>query len=357
MKQILPLAFAVLLLLGAGCDSDSGPKGIPVNESTDLIYNVAADRNLQVLQNFTGPDWCTACQALEGTILSSPAFKAKMDGVIAINPILFPRLPELRAAISPEETKRRETLLQSYKIEGLPTVVVTDPAGLPYAMITGSRATPEEYIAELDAAFAVREKRDTFFAEAETKSGLERAQKLAKALEILPKPCRDKYETVITTIIELDPENTLGYKYMLGAAERFAEQMTEFQEFVKTFQGRLKPEELKEDIGRIETYLAREDLLPEIRQMLLRTKGDCYAFLKDYDMMFACYDEAIAAAPETRLGKKMATDTAQMKAMRAEYEAAKTKAASGVLKAVDAQAQSTIDKLKAAAEKKAEQAE
>lgn len=321
----------LLALAGAGfflLNTQQKVEKIRSTQTLEEALALAQEENLAVLMNFTGPDWCTACQFLEGKIFPAASFIEAMGDKIVLHNLLFPRDPILRAAVSEEEHKRRERILNSYKISGLPTVVVADEKGLPYAIIVGPRPTAEEYVAVLQDAFAVRQKRDAAFAEAATKTGFERATALAAALELLPKVCRDKYPEVIQEIVALDPENKLGYKMALASAEVTALQLEEFHAFAQTFRGRFKPEELKEDIGRIHTYLAREDLIPEVRQNLYRLEGDCYAFLRQLDAMVTSYQKAIDAAPETRVAKKLANDIKQLREnqekIRQEAERAKT---------------------------------
>jgi hypothetical protein len=238
-----------------------------------------------------------------------------MADKIVVHNILFPRDPLLRAAISPEEQKRREQLCMSYKVEAFPTVIVTDAKGMPYAIIPGARPTPEDYAQALKDAFALREKRDAAFAAAATKTGLERATLLAEAINLLPAVCRDKYIDVIKEINTLDEQNTLGFKNAIVDAEIATKQMEELEVFLKSFQGRISPEQLKEDAQRIEAYVSREDLIPEVRQRLYRLQGDNYAFARNIPKMIEAYENAIKAAPDTRLAGKLKRDVEFQKKM------------------------------------------
>ncbi len=296
------------------------PTKIRQTESAADATRWATDDELAILVNFTGPDWCTACQFLEGQIFPAESFVNEMADKIVVHNILFPRDPLLRAAISPEEQKRREQLCMSYKVEAFPTVIVTDAKGMPYAVIPGARPTPEDYAQVLKEAFAVREKRDAAFAAAATKTGLERAQLLAEAINLLPAVCRDKYTDVIQEINTLDEQNILGFKNAIINAEIATKQMEELEAFLKTFQGRITPEQLQEDAQRIEAYVAREDLIPEVRQRLYRLQGDNFAFTRNIPKMIEAYEKAINAAPDTRLAGKLKRDVEFQKKMYAERQ-------------------------------------
>jgi len=106
----------------------------------------AKEKNCNIFVDFTGTDWCTACIHLRNKIVNSPEFEKAFGDKFVLVPVDFPRTPELLAKITPEEMKEREALLYSYKIEGLPGVVLMDSRGLPFEVIYGTRRTPEDYM-------------------------------------------------------------------------------------------------------------------------------------------------------------------------------------------------------------------
>lgn len=266
---------------------------------------IARQKDGCVLMYFTGTDWCTACIQLKEKIISTEAFAEKYGDKFVMTTVDFPRLPALRAKVSKEEAARREALINSYKARGLPTAVIFDAAGFPFAIINGTRRTFEDYAKLIDEALETRLQRDKLLAQAQTLQGMERATALANALNLLPEPCRNKYPTLVTEINLLDPENTLGYRDVLGKSEAYVKQMKALDDITSQFVGRFKREELLENIRLIEDFLKTPGLDPEIRQRALRVKGDSYAFMRDIPNMLAAYEEAVAAAPKTDLARRL----------------------------------------------------
>ncbi len=263
----------------------------------------AKEKDCQVFVDFTGTDWCTACIHLRTKIVESPEFEAALGDKFVLVPVDFPRNPKLVAAIPDDVKREREALLASYKIEGLPGVVLMDSNGLPFEVINGTRRTPADYIPLVQAGLDKLAARNAALAAAEGKSGLERAQALDVALKALPDVCRDKYKEIIAEINSLDPENTLGYRGYGDNTRLRIEQTEALREMLSGFRGAPTPERLKENVDALNKFLAQPDLVPEVRQDALRALGDTYAFMRDIPRMIEAYKAAYEAAPESRTGR------------------------------------------------------
>lgn len=258
-----------------------------------------------VMMNFTGTDWCTACIHLKEKVLSTETFCNAYGDKLVMTSVDFPRLPELRAKISKEEGERREALLNSYQIKGLPSAVLFDANGFPFAILAGARPTPEDYMKLVDDAIKVREARDAAFAKAQGLTGMARATALAEALNLLPEPCRGKYPREVKEINLLDPENTLGYRDVLGKSEAYVKQMKALEDLAQTFRGHFAKEELLADITKLEAFLKTPNLEPDICQLTYRLIGDSYAFMRDDANMLKAYEAAVKASPETELAGRL----------------------------------------------------
>jgi len=263
----------------------------------------AKEKNCNIFVDFTGTDWCTACIHLRNKIVNSPEFEKAFGDKFVLVPVDFPRTPELLAKITPEEMKEREALLYSYKIEGLPGVVLMDSRGLPFEVIYGTRRTPEDYMPLVQAGLDKLAARDAALKAADGKTGLARAAALDAALKVLPEVCRDKYASVIAEINKLDPDNTLGYKgYGDSTRDRIVQQEA-FRELMTSFRGKNTPADLQACIKKLEEFLSNPDLVPEVRQEALRAMGDTYAFMQNIPAMIKAYEEAYKVAPESRAGQ------------------------------------------------------
>lgn len=278
---------------------------LPEAPSMEAALTQAAEQKKDIFVDFTGTDWCTACIHLRSKIVESAEFeKAYGDQYILVS-VDFPRNPQLVAQIPDDEKRRRENLLTSYHIEGLPGVVLMDDKGMPYEIINGTRRTPADYIALVEAGVQKRAARDAAFAKATGLTGMEKAQALAEGLKALPAPCRDKYVAEIDAINAVDTDNTLGFKGLGSESATRVKQVEELRDLLSGFRGKLEDASLKASIAELESFLTRTDLVPEVRQGALSAMGDSYALLRDYMKMYECYKAALEAAPDSRAAKRI----------------------------------------------------
>lgn len=276
---------------------------MPVVSSMQEALPVAQAEKRTILLNFTGKEWCPACIHLRTKIFASEAFKAKDGDKYIEVEIVFPRLPEAVEALGKDKIDANEQLLNEYHITtGMPTIVMHDEKGLPFALVVGARKTPEDYMAALAEAQQLRVKRDAAMDKAAGLQGTERAAALAEALNALPANCRDKYVDVVNEINSLDPENKLGYKNVLIAPKLYAQQVKAYYELVETFVGHMTPEDLEKQEKAMQDFIDNTpDLQPEVAQMAWRTKSDTYAFMRKYTEMAAATRKAIECAPDSKV--------------------------------------------------------
>lgn len=296
--------FITALLAAAGCAT-----ALPEAPSLEAALPVAKEQGRTILLDFTGKEWCPPCMYLKSKIFENPEFDRLTGDKYLLVEVVFPRLPEAKAAMGEAKMAENEALLASYNITtGFPTVVLHDEAGKPFAIITSPRKTVEEYAAELDKAQQLRTARDAAFAKAATLQGLERAKALAEGLNAIPEPCRYKYPELVTELNSLDPQNTLGYAKFLVARAETDKQMAALDALLQSFAGHFKPEEIAANQAKIRSFLEDKDLYPEVRQAALAALGDSYAFLRDYESiltMVDLYRQAAEAAPDTKRADKL----------------------------------------------------
>ncbi|MBR1997173.1 MAG: thioredoxin family protein [Akkermansia sp.] len=278
---------------------------LPEAPNMETALTQAVEQKRDIFVDFTGTDWCTACIHLRNKVIESEAFEKAYGEKFVLVSVDFPRNPKLVAQIPDDEKRRRENLLTSYRIEGLPGVVLMDEQGLPYEIIHGARRTPEEYMPLVEAGLKKRAERDAAFAKAATLTGMEKAKMLAAGLMALPEPCRDKYIAEIDAINAEDPDNTLGFKGLGSDASSRIKQTEELRDLLSKFQNRLSHADINRSIEELDVFLARTDLHPEVRQEALSAKGDSYAFLRDLMSMYKCYKEALELAPESRAARRI----------------------------------------------------
>ena len=116
-------------------------------EDFDEALKQAKESGKYVLVDFSGSDWCGWCVKLDKEVFSRKEFKdfAKDNLVCVI--LDFPRQ-------KPQSNKRRETnniLMEKYKVQGFPTVLLFNPQGDVAAQTGYQAGGPEEYAKHLQA--------------------------------------------------------------------------------------------------------------------------------------------------------------------------------------------------------------
>lgn len=295
--------FALWLLMGALSGS---AWALPKADTVLTAQQLAVAEGRDILLEFTGKEWCPPCIHLRTKILETAEFEKAVGEKYVLVEVVFPRLPEAVAAMPESQRNANEKLLAHHHIEtGLPTVLLLDAAGRPYAQVAGARPTTAEYLKALEEAAAVRTVRDAAFAHAESLQGLERAAALAEGLNAVPPHCRDKYPEVVNEINRLDPQNTLGYARVLTRYANLEKQNAELKEIFDRTRGHIRPEEIKQLQVELQKFLQKSDLEPEPAQYAWRSLGDTFAFQRRYHDVYACYKRAYETAPDSRIARRL----------------------------------------------------
>lgn len=295
--------FAEWMLMGAMVGS---AWALPKAESVLTALQLANEQGRDIMLEFTGKEWCPPCIHLRTKILETAEFEKAVGDKYVLVEVVFPRLPEAVAAMPESQRNANEKLLAYHHIQtGLPTVLLLDAGGRPYAQVAGARPTTAEYVKALEEAAVARVVRDAAFERAEGLQGLERAAALAEGLNAVPPHCRDKYPELVNEINRLDPQNTLGYARVLTRYANLEKQNAELKEIFDRTRGHNRPEEIKQLQVELQKFLQKSDLEPETAQFAWRSLGDSYAFQRRYHDVYACYKRAYEIAPDSRIARRL----------------------------------------------------
>lgn len=113
--------------------------------SLDEAKAEAAKRQVPILVDFSGSDWCGWCIRLEKEVFSKDAFKAYADKNLVLLLIDFPRRTKLPENIS----NQNEKLSKQFSIEGFPTVLILDAQGKELARTGYRPGGADEYVKHL----------------------------------------------------------------------------------------------------------------------------------------------------------------------------------------------------------------
>lgn len=113
---------------------------------TDLeqAFKDAKDKDMPVLVEFTGSDWCPPCIRMRKEVFSKKEFVDAASKKFILVELDFPRGDK-------ELKKKNDPYAKEYRIEGFPTVILFDSAGKEFSRFFASEHPGvDEFLARLD---------------------------------------------------------------------------------------------------------------------------------------------------------------------------------------------------------------
>jgi len=158
MNRILvSMGLIAVLLSGASCSAE-GDKTAAAKGATAAVVEKAAwftsfdqakadslKRDVPILVDFSGSDWCGWCIKLDKEVFSKTEFKDFADKNLVLLLVDFPR----RKALSPAITKQNEKLSEDFGVRGFPTVLILDGQGKELARTGYRPGGAVEYVKHL----------------------------------------------------------------------------------------------------------------------------------------------------------------------------------------------------------------
>lgn len=134
-------------LLAADVDIDGAVPG-KWTMDLDAAKKVAAEKNLPILLNFTGSDWCGWCKLMEERVFTKAEWSKYAEDNLMMAFIDF---PEDDSLVPDKYTARNQALSSKYDISGYPTYIILDSDGTTELgrLGAGQDKTPESFIAEI----------------------------------------------------------------------------------------------------------------------------------------------------------------------------------------------------------------
>lgn len=265
----------------------------------------AAQSKKDVLMIFSGSAWHPQSKSFEEKVLKTDPFKKTMGENFV--QVLFD-IPRTRD----EAHEHILELEQDYHFKTIPSVVLTDFKGRPYAYSSETRENATEYLKHLGEMHQVRVDRDKAFAAALKEKGLKRAELYVKALKALPQNfIRDYYAPELTLIAEADKDGKTGYVAEIKKAEALKQEKARYNMMFR--------DKKYEDIVKA-SKKDGENLKGEDAQRIKMYEVQALYSLKKYDEAVAAIEVMKKLAPESDLGK-------QADKYRDQIKGAKTRAA------------------------------
>ncbi|MFN7733105.1 MAG: thioredoxin family protein [Pirellula sp.] len=189
MRAIL----CVLAMAMAGVAAGPPVHAIEPDWNRDLSAAMAKAKSLNrpLFILFTGHGWCHACDLLDREVLRTEKFVETTK-----DKYVFVEL-DLKVEGGPEEDQKTDLmrLQDQYLVLGVPTAVLTDAEGRPYAYLTGYDADTgtDAYLDDLARTARAKSERDAHLQSAAITSGATRAEHLDLALDAIS-PLLDELE-------------------------------------------------------------------------------------------------------------------------------------------------------------------
>jgi len=260
----------------------------------------AAKEGKDILMEFTGSDWCPPCIALHDKVLTKDVFREKTPEKYVL---LKLDTPKDKSKQTPAEIEQYKRLSSEYKITGVPTIILADAKGRPFAKNVGySGAEADKYVGELLEKTKLRETRDDRLAKAEAAQGGEKAKLLGEAIgDIDSELAVATYRDVVDQIISLDADNAQGMKSKFEGLIKVGEVRSALNELRQTA-GAAGPEEL---LKRIDDLMQRLEPTGEGLQEVLFLKANVL-FRTDKAKSKETLLAAAKAAPASNMAKQIA---------------------------------------------------
>ena len=279
----------IILLLSALIASPLALAADTPKQQFKNAQKTASKDKKDVLMVFSGSKWQDVSKNFEKTILNSEAFQKGIEKDFVQIVIDCPR----------ERTEAHKELLelqQTYRFREMPSVVLTDGQGRPYAYTGARNNEPAAYLKSLGEFHKIRVERDRLFGEAAKTKGVERAKLLIKALETMPQEMvRDFYASELAAIAEADQKGKTTYVKEIQAAEALRQDQELFGMLLRNKQYDEVIKKAKEKGANLKGEDAQRIKLYEIQALAAK---------KQFDEATKGVEELKKMAPDSSYGKQ-----------------------------------------------------
>ncbi len=118
---ILLISFLVLGSLGFSKKPDGSTSKLWLNNIEEAMV-IAKKKDLDILIDFTGSDWCGWCMKLDSEVFSKQYFIDNVGKHFVLVKLDFPR----RKPLSQEQTQYNRKWAMEFGVQGFPTIILTD---------------------------------------------------------------------------------------------------------------------------------------------------------------------------------------------------------------------------------------
>ena len=265
-----------------------------------LAKEQAEKEGTDILMEFTGSDWCPPCIALKKNVLDTEVFKTKAPEKFVLLKLDSPRD---KSKQTPAEIAQYRKLADEFKVQGVPTIILVDAKGRPYAKTVGfGGQKAEDYVATLVKNQESRTMRDEALAKAEKAEGAEKAKLLDEAIAVVDTEMAiTQYRDVVEQIMKLDADNAGGLKEKYDTLLTTSEIRAALQSIARGFSA----DGVDASIAKIDELMEAKKPKGATLQEVLVMKAQIY-FQSDKAKSKETFEAAQKVVPEGPLARQIA---------------------------------------------------
>jgi S1-C subfamily serine protease len=255
----------------------------------------AQEQSKDVFIFFDGSDWCPYSKALERNVLMQPGFQQNLQRKFVPVLIDMPRSASAKQRV--QNAERNERVCEQYHVDTLPTVVLADARGRPYALGGYEELDAQGYLDQLGKLSTLRGIRDRLFTAVDNARGEPQLRAAEKAIDFLKQSgMLPWYEVVLEEWLSLackfDPRNEQGCQEVFFEAHWIAQLMGLDPS---------KPESLKKGLALLDQWEALCRFKDPDRAVRLRLlAGRVLAATGDLEAGLRCVERARSYQPSDK---------------------------------------------------------
>jgi len=275
------------------------------NHQIEAAQKQAFEEKKDLMMVISGSSWNDQSKKFEAEILHVDEFKKETSGKFV--PVVLD-LPSKR-----EDAHEQIIELQrKYRFRQIPSLILADGSGRPYAYAGMREGSVADYLKYLDELQAVRVERDRLIDEAIQVEGVEKAGLLVKALKSLPQEIISEfYQAELADIETADPQGTTEYATGVRKSEALAKEQERYEGYFekKDYERILK--ESNEDAAKVKGEDSQRLLLYGVRALVDQKK---------FDEAQKAVEEMVKIDPESGFGKRAERYQAMLKSAKERHE-------------------------------------
>lgn len=250
----------------------------------------ASSSKKDLLIYFSGSSWDKLTKKWEKDVISHEDFLTLAPNKFVLLNYDFPKNPAADPASKP-----KLEIAKNYQVSRIPTIILADKDGRPYATVGSNKATVPELLKTLDTEWGKGDEFKKRLAAAEKKNGVAKAEELVTALQLVSKASwKTHYQAELDAIKASDTEGKTGFIAKIESEDALKKENIKFRDLFRA-------QKFAEVIALAEDGM--KSVKGEDAQRLSLFKIQALAAQKKYDKAKGELDAMVKLAPDSENGK------------------------------------------------------